>query len=231
MPLTFDRRRLTLGLVATVLAITAIGAGLQAADHRDSTLLTNNPAVDIADVYSFRSPTNPANVVLVMTVSGFIPPTETGMHAFEPDALYQFKIDNNGDATEDLVIQALAVGDGSSQTIEILGPAVPTATGAETKLVSNRSTVTVPVSLTGQARVVSRGGVTAFAGLRDDPFFFDLTQFQRIVGGMAGSFNNPGVDAFAGFNLLAIAVELPASMLGNRPDIKVWATASRPRSN
>jgi hypothetical protein len=33
-----------------------------------------------------------------------------------------------------------------------------------------------------------------FAGPRDDPFFFDLGQFQAILGGTATAFKNPGVD-------------------------------------
>src|SRR5262245_55484777 len=94
-------------LIAGAAAL-ALGAGviatvaIQAADHRDSTLLTNNPEVDINDVYAFVSPANPNNVVLAMTVDPFIPPTENGTHFFEPNAIYQFKIDNTGDAVEDL---------------------------------------------------------------------------------------------------------------------------------
>ena len=43
--------------------------------------------------------------------------------------LYQFKIDNTGDAREDLVIQVVFDKAGTGQTATIYGPAVPTVTG------------------------------------------------------------------------------------------------------
>ena len=55
------RRRALLGATALAVA-TAIGTRVyrvSASDHRDSALLTANPAEDIADVYSFFNPANP----------------------------------------------------------------------------------------------------------------------------------------------------------------------------
>lgn len=207
----------------------AIAVGLlRAADHRDSTLLSGNPTVDINDVYVFRSPANPANVVLAMTVSPFIAPSEAGTKFFEPDALYQFKIDTNGDAVEDLVIQAVPVGTGTAQRMVIRGPAQPVVTGTTNRVLpASAPTLEVAISAAAQAVIQNAGGISAFAGLRDDPFFFDLTRFQAILGGQASGFRSPGVDAFAGFNTLAIAVEIPASMLGSNPDIGIWGTTSR----
>src|SRR5216117_2857805 len=97
-------------LCAAVLLVLVAAAGLtrwiEASDHKDSALLAADHAADIADVYTFRSPVHPDNVVLVMTVSGFIPPSEASTTFFDPGVLYQWKLDNNGDAIEDLVIQA-----------------------------------------------------------------------------------------------------------------------------
>ena len=70
--------------------------------------------------------------------------------------------------------------------------------------------------------------MTVFAGVRDDPFFFDLVQFKKIIAGQATSFRNPGVDTFAGTNVLAIVVELPSSMLGGTK-LGVWGSTSRPQ--
>ena len=56
----------------------------------------------------------------------------------------------------------------------------------------------------------------------------DLARFRQIVAGQASSFNNPGTDAFAGTNVLAIVVEVPISMLGSSPNLGIWATTSRP---
>jgi len=62
--------------------------------------------------------------------------------------------------------------------------------------------------------------------VRDDPFFFDLVQFKKIIAGEAAAFRNPGIDSFAGTNVLAIAVELPSARLGG-PRLGVWGTTSR----
>jgi hypothetical protein len=188
--------------------------------------LTNDQDVDIADVYSFRSPADPSNLVLAMTVPGLVPPAET--RSFGEDALYQFKIDNDGDAVEDLVIQAFATGSGSSQTIHLRGPAEPVTTGAVNRLLPGSDAASVQISTGATAITATGGGLTVFAGVRDDPFFFDLARFNEIRMGMATAFRDPGVDTFAGSNALAIVVELPASMVvGDDPTIGVWGTASR----
>lgn len=219
------RPRLTLALVGTV----ALGAaGLVAAsDHRDSALLTADRAADIADVYAFRSPANPANLVLVMTVSGLIPPTEAATTFFDPNVLYQWKIDQNGDAVEDVVIQAFVTGSGPNQVMHFRGPATPLVTGSEARVVPGPEVATVRVSHGSQPIVASRGGLTVFAGVRDDPFFFDLTRFKEVIAGQESSFRNPGVDAFAATGVLAIVVELPSALLGG-PQLGVWGTTSRP---
>ena len=227
-PSSLRTRLLALGVVA--IAAIATTVTIRAADHRDSTLLTGNPSVDINDVYAFTSPSTPGNVVLAMTVSPFVAPSEIGTRFFEPNALYQFKIDTNGDAVEDLVIQAVPSGTGARQQMRIFGPAKPVKTGAVTRLVSNSTPLEVQVSPGATVYRKTVNNITAFAGLRDDPFFFDLTQFRLVVSGQASSFRNPGIDTFTGFGTLAIIVELPASMLGSNPNIGVWATTSRLRS-
>lgn len=216
-------KRLILALSLAALVVVGVWHRLGAADHRDSMTLENDQAVDIADVYSFVSPTNPANVALGMTVPGLVPPSETRF--FDPNALYQFKIDTNGDAVEDLVIQAYATGTGPDQRIHFRGPAAPPATGAVNMLLPGDDSVTVQFSGVDQGRVETGGGLTVFAGLRDDPFFFDLARFREIVGGQETSFRNPGIDTFAGTNALAIVVELPRSLLANQ--FGVWATTNR----
>jgi hypothetical protein len=83
----------------------------------------------------------------------------------------------------------------------------------------------------------SAGGVSVFAGLRDDPFFFDLAGFQGFLAspkvpakGLRAT-GNP-VDAFAGTNILAIVVELPVTAVtgganANTGVIKTWVSTSR----
>ncbi len=217
----------TLVVAGATIGLIGLARWAGAADHRDSVSLTADAVADIADVYVFTSPTNPNNVVLAMTVDGLIPPSETGMHFFDTDVLYQWKIDNNGDAVEDLVIQARAVGNRNGQQMRFRGPAVPSLAGAESVLLTGRDLGRVRVSSGAEAIVSNEGGIHLFAGVRDDPFFFDLTQFRAILAGQASGFRNPGIDTFAGTNVLAIVVELPAHMLGGT-NLNVWGTTSRP---
>ncbi len=165
----------TLVVAGATIGLIGLARWAGAADHRDSVSLTADAVADIADVYVFASPTNPNNVVLAMTVDGLIPPSETGMHFFDTDVLYQWKIDNNGDAVEDLVIQARAVGNRNGQQMRFRGPAVPSLAGAESVLLTGRDLGRVRVSSGAEAIVSNEGGIHLFAGVRDDPFFFDLT--------------------------------------------------------
>ncbi|SRR3989442_618112 len=213
-------------LLLAIPAALGLTRWIEASDHKDSALLAADHAADIADVYTFKSPVNPDNVVLVMTVSGFIPPSEASTTFFDPNVLYQWKIDNDGDAVEDLVIQAFVTGTGGHQVMHFRGPAAPAATGTTDRVVLGPETATVGVSNGAAPIVASRGGMTVFAGVRDDPFFFDLVQFKKIIAGEATAFRNPGVDTFAGFNVLAIVAEVPSSLLGGQK-LGVWGTTSR----
>src|SRR5712692_4110371 len=212
-------------LLATAAAL-GLTRWMNASDHKDSALLAADHAADIADLYTFRSPTNLDNLVLVMTVSGFIPPAEASTTFFDPNVLYQWKIDNNGDAVEDLVIQAFVTGSGGHQVMHFRGPAAPPKIGVVNRLIDGPETAAVLVTNGETPIIAARGGIKVFAGVRDDPFFFDLVQFKHIIAGMATSFNNPGTDAFVGTNVLAIVIELPSSMLG-ATRLGVWGSTSR----
>ena len=107
------------------------------------------------------------------------------------------------------------------------GPVAPEVTGNLAKLVGEYDDARVRVSTTGSKRVGRGDGLRVFAGVRDDPFFFDVGQFNAILAGEATGFNDPGMDGFAGFNAYAIVVEVPIDKLGDNPDIGVWGTTSR----
>src|SRR5690349_10702723 len=73
------------------------------------------------------------------------------------------------------------------------------------------------------ARVASvKGGGSAFAGVRDDPFFFDLPGFVTFKEKLLGGSTNlddlksgfTGADTFAGTNVLSIVLRLPNDKLG-----------------
>ena len=138
--------------------------------------------------------------------------------------MVEINIDNSTtkDNIEDLVIQASF----ENGKIKIHGPSAPVDKGLTSTLLSTTA-VEATVSTYGGAPVIGENNdVKVFAGPRDDPFFFDLAQFKKIIAGTATSFNNPGTDTFAGTNVMSIVVELPKSMLGTGP-INIWATSNR----
>lgn len=219
--------------VKTLAILAFTGAALMAgrslligADHTDGPLATGDQAADIADVYSFR---NGDALVLAMTISNVqaAPEIQLGQSILDPEVLYQFRIDDDGDAVEDLVIQAIVTGPPDDQTLHIVGPVAPTRTGATGRLITDALVTSVDVSTGADANVGTGNGLTVFAGVRDDPFFFDLVQFQAILAGEATSFADPGTDTFAGLNVYAIVVEVPLSMLGDPANLSVWGTTSR----
>src|SRR5438445_8902153 len=61
--------------------------------------------LDFTDLYAFPKPGHPSKSILVMNVhpSAVVnPPGPTTAEPFAPEALYEFKIDTNGDAVADI---------------------------------------------------------------------------------------------------------------------------------
>lgn len=201
--------------VAIMAAVT--GSVIYAADHIDSPAVTNQ-TTDITDVYAFRGQ-NTNNIVLVGNTQGLLTPSATGAAKFDENTLIEFNIDNTGDNVEDLVLQAIV----KNGKMRIYGPYKPASTGTKSEIDENQFTVETDVTLYGEtAKTATQKGVTVFAGPRDDPFFFDLTQFKKVIAGTASSFNNPGDDSFKGTNVLSTVIELPKSMLGSGSSVNVW---------
>ena len=211
-----------------------------ASDHQDTPEVELSPRMDINDVYAFPG-SSADRTVLVLTTSSPITPAQGAAAAFDPDLLYQLKIDNTGDGIEDRVIQFTFRGQGSGQVVEMRGPVTPAMLGARTTVVDVTPAVTGAINTN-----LSGGGIQLFAGLRDDPFFLDLEQFFRIIPDRrpatgplsqipdtpsATSFRPAGqaIDYLRGLNTLALVVELPTSQLtqGGTPKFGVWATISR----
>src|SRR6266566_7752096 len=61
--------------------------------------------LDLTDLYAFPKPGDPRKSILIMNVhpSAFVnPPGPTTAEPFAPEALYEIKIDTNGDAIADI---------------------------------------------------------------------------------------------------------------------------------
>jgi uncharacterized protein DUF4331 len=148
-------------------------------DHQDTPEVELSPRLDINDVYAFPG-SDESRIALVVTTQSPITPANTAAARFDPNALYQVKIDNTGDAVEDLVLQFqfddLA---GGGQRVALFGPVAPASVGK-----FNRVAKATP-DVVGNINTVLTGGagnaIQLFAGPRDDPFYIDLDQFFRIV--------------------------------------------------
>ncbi len=205
-------------IAAAAIALTLGGGILWASDHADAPNVKGK-STDITDLYVFQG-ANTNNLVFVGNVQGLLTPTATATAAFDENTIIEFKIDNTGDNVEDLVIQCVY----KAGKMYIYGPVKPSQTGVGSTVVGTASVV-VPVTPYGASAPIiatSANGITAFAGPRDDPFFFDLDQFHKITGGTATGFNNPGTDTFAGTNVMSVVVEVPKSLLNSTGKIGVW---------
>jgi hypothetical protein len=231
------------GIVGLVtLGVVGAGAAVVASDHQDSPDVELNPTEDMTDFYTFPSPTA-GRIVLVLNSRAFLSPAAAPSASFDHNLLYQIKIDNNGDAVEDKVIQVTFSGSGSSQQVEVRGPMAPPVPGAMNNTVAN---VTPAVTGAIRANLGSAGGMQVFAGPMDDPFFIDLEQFFRIVPdrkpvtgplsqlpntATASSFRPAGqaVNYVAGFNVMSIVIEMPIADLtaGGTAKLGLWGTISR----
>lgn len=225
-------------------AIVALGGAVAltagralASDHQDTPEVELNPRMDINDVYAFPG-ASADRLTLVMTTSSPIAGTNA---SFDPNLLYQFKIDNTGDAIEDRVLQVTFEGTGASQRFVLRGPAAPEMTGTSATIIGSGPVVRGTVG----AAVSGASDIQVFAGLRADPFVIDLEQFFNIIPDRrpatgplatpstqtATQFRSPGVDLLRPFNTLAIVVELPKSLLATSSAadarIGVWGTISR----
>ncbi len=217
-------KRIFLLLAATVTLGVALVAGAptaSGADHGDAPLSKANHAEDIADVYAFNG--DGGNVVFVMTVNPLTMPGDAP--TFDPNGLYQFKIDNNGDAVPDVTYN---ITFGAPATDGTQSVTVTKATGAAADSLSAvgaqvlSGTTTAPAS--SSATINTSASMKLFAGLRDDPFFFDLNAFKAGL-----KFRNPGNDFFLGLNVSAIVISVPPSDFEASGSTKagVWVVTSK----
>lgn len=194
-----------LGLLAVAAIAALVTIPAWSADHLDAPTVKTDHRIDINDVYVFH-PGSPqqdlSRTVLAMTVNpaaGVISGT-----TFRPDANYELLIDTDADAKPDITLRAqFSQVESGEQDYRV-------------HLIRGNDGNVMVRGRTNQ--VVQQDGVNTFAGLRDDPFFFDLASFNR-----GADFCKTGMtsDFFLGLNGSAIVVELPTSMLGSGP-VGVW---------
>ena len=96
------RNASTLALAALLLTLSTSAAS--ASSHREAPGISNDPLADNTDVYFFRDPADPSRLVLI---SNWVPLEEPAggpnFFHFGENIRYEFNVDSNGDALEDVV--------------------------------------------------------------------------------------------------------------------------------
>ena len=173
--------------------------------------------LDFTDLYVFPKPGDASRTVLIMNSHpsvGANPPGPTSADAFSPDAIYELKIDTNGDNVADVAyrVRVTSSKDGTqTATLRRVEGAQAAGTGDDGQVIVEG----VPVSTGKETRVTEAGGYRFFAGWRSDPFFFDV----------AGALNNlqfTGKDGFDDADVCSIVLEVPNSALSTKK-FGVWA--------
>jgi hypothetical protein len=93
---------------SALVLVLALPAPLRSANHREAPITAFDHKADITDVYAFRSyaPGSTDKVTLILCVDPLLEPGNgPSWFPFDPDILYEIKIDNNNDAVEDIVFQ------------------------------------------------------------------------------------------------------------------------------
>ena len=184
------------------------------ADHLDPPLRTDilvdatpDTAADIADIYAFQDANN---LYLISTFGG---PSATTLPAFyDRDVLHTLNISTSLPASSSDITIRFRFGPGAN----------PGETGISVENVPGvNGAIVGPVE-----QILTKDGVRVYAGLRDDPFFFDSQGLResRTMGVIR--FNNQR-SFFGSKNITVVAIEIPRSRLNNATALDIWNTTAR----
>jgi hypothetical protein len=187
--------------------------------HFDSPTGREDPRLNLCDLFVFAG--RQASTVLVMTVNpdaGLSSPTE-----LREEGLYEFKIDTDGDAQEDVSFRLVVTnkGDGK-QRLEVRRAEGETSrNGVEGQRLGSGVTDDI-FSL--------EGGGRAWFGVAADPFIGNgqaLNAFVKALAADKVDFSpfDTRVDIFANRNVTAIVLEVPSRLIGTGR-VGVWASIS-----
>jgi Domain of unknown function (DUF4331) len=94
-------------VVALALALCMlVPASLFASSHREAPITALDRGADVTDWYAFVSYDHPDRVTMILNVDGFLEPSNgPNYFPFDPNVLYEMKVDNNHDGVEDITFQ------------------------------------------------------------------------------------------------------------------------------
>jgi hypothetical protein len=165
--------------------------------------------LDITDLYAFPTARDASRSIFIMNVHpsvGLSPAGPTTDIPFATEAVYELKIDTDGDFVADVAYRVRFASDkngAQTATLRRVEGEQAVGIGDEGQTIIEGA----PVSTAREAYVTETGDYRFFAGWRGDPFFFDTM----------GALNNlqfTGDDFFADKDVCSIVLEVPNSALG-----------------
>jgi hypothetical protein len=228
--------------IAALLVATGLPKALVASDHDDGEVDTKGRSLNLTDLYVFREKDQNPNARdgdLILTMNTNPRSVARQQYFFSTNARYEFKLTRVGDkeatptGQEDITLrfEFSAPNDRNQQQIKF----TVIRDGKET---SARNLYTTPLN---EKPVINRLGsddskIAVFAGLREDPFFFDVEQFFRVRAGALGTGpgvgfrpSNQAIDFAKGYNVNTITARIPQEFLSGKNGAKiydVWETIS-----
>jgi hypothetical protein len=186
-------------LALTLFASTAASPS----SHREAPFITETPKVDGTDFYMFRS-YEPGREDYVTLVANYLPLQDPyggpNYFSMDPDALYEIRIDNDGDAREDVTFQFRFRTERRDIALDI-GPE------------GNRKSVAVPLENVGPISAGNTQNLNVLETYTVSVVYGDASNAPRI----------PIVDARGGDSVF----EKPADNIGTKsiPDYAAYARA------
>jgi hypothetical protein len=223
------------GLLAAAALILAVGGApllVSGADHLDAPalghassgsnvdLLSIHGDRDINDVYVFNNAARTRTVFAMTTNPAVNVPLVDDMANFGTNVRYVINVDRTGDAVQDLAfVWRFGSAGANGQPYSVWR-----YSGANSRSLAHG--VEIGSGWTGGTGIgTAKGNAKVFAGVRADPFFFDLLGFLGTVLKVGSTQLGTGGDFFAGLDTNAMVLEVPNDSIG-ATNIGVWGATS-----
>jgi hypothetical protein len=233
-------------------------APVVASDHDDGETNIKSRNLSLTDLYVFRedwqtgNPADNGNLIMVMNTNPRSLPRQ--QYYFNTEATYSFNIGRQSSANNpvsgrtdlrlDFHFGEPNANGQQSFTMDVVSVANELPTGQITVAGGNTTPAAPLLGNPNPAPVVNNlavngQNVTVFAGLREDPFFFDVQAFFKVRAALANAGPAAGFatadfaqDFAKDYNVNSIVVRVPISLLQTQgvaeTTFDVWETISLP---
>ncbi len=183
-------------------------------DHFSGPRALAEPHGDITDVYAFPGPGQPGRLVLAMNVH----PTAPDDASFSEALVFRLRVRPVTIAGYGSKA-SFAVGENEFSFGFSFAEATSRPSGGRPR---QHSSCVMPdgtrVNVTVDEETCTGDGTRVFAGLRSDPFIFDLAAWHKMISTRQVAFADAGVNTTDGRNVLSVVVDIAwAATLGPGP--------------